>query len=116
MNKPETVIRLHLARDLIFFVKTKYVNIKKSRQVFFKGNIHLILYFLFFHNSFKPKRCVHILILCFQINVLHDLNSPPRFHEKNLKAQTDITGNGSQRNEEQFARMTLYFSREIEWL
>ena len=29
------------------------------------GKIHLILYFIFFHNSFEPKRWVHILILVF---------------------------------------------------
>ena len=89
---------------------------KEVKTGFFKGNIHLILYFIFFHNSVKPKRCVHILIMFFQINVLLDLNSPPRFLEKNLKPQTDITGNGSQRNEEQFARMILYFSCEIDLL
>ena len=44
----------------------------------------------------------------------------PRFHEKIVKrsraqAVIDISGNGSQRGEEQVVRMTLDFSRKNEW-
>ena len=43
----------------------------------------------------------------------------PLFHEKIsevfTRALTDISGNGSQQDELQFARTPLNFSREIEW-
>ena len=44
----------------------------------------------------------------------------PRFHEKIVKrsgarAVIDISGNGSQRDEDQIARATLDFSRKNEW-
>ena len=66
MNKPETVIQLHFARD--FKVETQSVKYKEIKARIFDqckmGNNHLIFYFLFFHNSFKPKRCVYILYSC----------------------------------------------------